>query len=167
MSHVGVSEPPAGGLRALYGRSLEWLVGILMVVLFLEVTAGVIFRTLGHPLVWYDEVASMLLAWLTFYGSALASFKRAHIGCPEIVDLLPPGPRRWFSVAGQLVVIGFFALVGWMGLKIMPILATDSMSSLPTVTMDILQSVIPISAVLILISEFLTLFDLLRQRPQA
>jgi hypothetical protein len=33
--------------------------------------------------------------------------------------------------------------------------------------MDILQSVIPISAVLILISEFLTLFDLLRQRPQA
>jgi TRAP-type C4-dicarboxylate transport system permease small subunit len=138
-----------------------------MVVLFLEVTAGVIFRTLGNPLVWYDEVASMLLAWLTFYGSALASFKRAHIGCPEIVDLLPLGPRRWFSVLGQLVVIGFFALVGWMGLKIMPILATDSMSSLPTVTMDILQSVIPISAVLILISEFLTLFDLLRQRPQA
>ncbi len=167
MSHVGVPETAAVGLRALYGRCLEWLVGLLMVVLFLEVTAGVIFRTLGNPLVWYDEVASMLLAWLTFYGSALASFKRAHIGCPEIVDLLTPGPRRWFSVLGQLVVIGFFALVGWMGLKIMPILATDSMSSLPTVTMDILQSVIPISAVLILISEFLTLFDLLRQRPQA
>ncbi|MEY3969708.1 MAG: hypothetical protein RL617_721 [Pseudomonadota bacterium] len=167
MSHVSVSEPPAGGLRALYGRCLEWLVGILMVVLFLEVTAGVIFRTIGSPLVWYDEVASMLLAWLTFYGSALASFKRAHIGCPEIVDLLPAGPRRWFSMLGQLVVIGFFALVGWMGFQIMPILATDSMSSLPTVTMDILQSVIPISAVLILISEFLTLFDLLRQRPQA
>ncbi|MGA1040934.1 MAG: TRAP transporter small permease [Burkholderiaceae bacterium] len=167
MSHIGVPETPVGGLRALYGRCLEWLVGILMVVLFLEVTAGVIFRTLGNPLVWYDEVASMLLAWLTFYGSALASFKRAHIGCPEIVDLLPPGPRRCFSVMGQLVVIGFFALVGWMGLKILPILATDSMSSLPTVTMDLLQSVIPISAVLILISEFLTLYDLLRQRPQA
>ena len=37
-----------------------------------------------------DEIASILLAWLTFYGSALASAKRAHIGCPELVALLPP-----------------------------------------------------------------------------
>ena len=27
---------------------------------------------------------------LTFYGSALASVKRAHIGCPEVVAFLPP-----------------------------------------------------------------------------
>ena len=49
-------------------------------------TLGVVFRTLGASLVWYDEVASVLLAWLTFYGSALASVKRAHIGCPELVE---------------------------------------------------------------------------------
>jgi len=153
-----------GGFKKAYGRFLEWLVGILMVVLFLEVTAGVVFRTIGNPLVWYDEVASMLLAWLTFYGSALASFKRGHIGCPELVDLLPPVPRKWFSVLGQLIVIGFFALVGWMGASILPILATDSMSSLPRVTMDILQSVIPISALLIIIAESMTLSDILRQR---
>ena len=36
----------------------------------------------GQSLTWYDEVASHLLAWLTFYGAALASVKRAHIGCP-------------------------------------------------------------------------------------
>jgi TRAP-type C4-dicarboxylate transport system permease small subunit len=128
-----------------------------MVVLFLEVTAGVVFRTLGHPLVWYDEVASMLLAWLTFYGSALASFKRGHIGCPEIIDMMPSGMRRAFS-------IGFFALVGTMGAMILPILATDSMSSVPSITMDILQSVIPISAALILIAEVMTLVDLIKQK---
>ncbi len=156
-------EASKGGLRFYYGRCLEWLVGILMVVLFLEVTAGVVFRTLGNPLVWYDEVASMLLAWLTFYGSALASFKRAHIGCPEIINLFAPTPKKWASVVGQLVVIGFFGLVGWMGASILPILATDSMSSLPHITMDILQSVIPISAALILIAESMTLYDLLQQ----
>jgi len=153
-----------GGLRAAYGRFLEWVVGLLMVVLFLEVTAGVVFRTIGHPLVWYDEVASMLLAWLTFYGSALASFKRGHIGCPEIIDMMPAGTRRVFSIFAQLVVIGFFALVGYMGAVILPILATDSMTSVPAVTMDILQSVIPISAVLILIAEIMTLMDLIKHK---
>ena len=104
-----------GGLRAAYGRFLEWVVGLLMVVLFLEVTAGVVFRTIGHPLVWYDEVASMLLAWLTFYGSALASFKRGHIGCPEIIDMMPAGTRRVFSIFAQLVVIGTHARAGIQG----------------------------------------------------
>jgi TRAP-type transport system small permease protein len=164
MSQSASMPAASGSLRAAYGRFLEWLVGILMVVLFLEVTAGVVFRTLGHPLVWYDEVASMLLAWLTFYGSALASFKRGHIGCPEIIDMMPWGMRRAFSIFAQIVVIGFFALVGTMGAMILPILATDSMSSVPSVTMDILQSVIPISAALILIAEVMTLVDLIKQK---
>ncbi len=164
MSQSASMPAASGSLRAAYGRFLEWLVGILMVVLFLEVTAGVVFRTLGHPLVWYDEVASMLLAWLTFYGSALASFKRGHIGCPEIIDMMPSGMRRAFSIFAQIVVIGFFALVGTMGAMILPILATDSMSSVPSVTMDILQSVIPISAALILIAEVMTLVDLIKQK---
>ena len=48
--------------RDRYGRLLEWVVGALMIVLFFEVTAGVVFRAVGHSLIWYDEVASILLA---------------------------------------------------------------------------------------------------------
>ncbi len=76
-------------LRGLYARLLEWIVIVLMATLFFEVSLGVVYRTFGVSLVWYDEVASILLAWLTFYGAALASVKRAHIGCPELVDLAP------------------------------------------------------------------------------
>jgi TRAP-type C4-dicarboxylate transport system permease small subunit len=72
--------------------------------------------------------------------------------------------RRAFSIFAQIVVIGFFALVGTMGAMILPILATDSMSSVPSITMDILQSVIPISAALILIAEVMTLVDLIKQK---
>jgi TRAP-type transport system small permease protein len=164
MSHTAAVPEGRGGFRAAYGKSLEWLVGILMVVLFLEVTAGVVFRTIGKPLVWYDEVASMLLAWLTFYGSALASHKRAHIGCPEIVDMLGPGLKKALSIFAQLIVIGFFGMLGYVGAEILPILHTDSMSSIPSIPMSWVQSVIPISAVLILIAEFNTLFDLLKNR---
>lgn len=162
MSQTAAVPQDRGGFRAAYGKFLEWLVGFLMVVLFLEVTAGVVFRTLGNPLVWYDEVASMLLAWLTFYGSALASFKRGHIGCPEIIDMLNPATKKALSIFAQLIVIAFFALMGWMGASIMPILATDFMSSLSNIPMSWVQSVIPISAVLILIAEIMALIDLLK-----
>jgi len=77
------SDPaPQGALgrfRRRYGSALELVVILLVVVLAVEVTLGVVFRAFGRSLAWYDEVASVLLAWLTFYGSALASVYRAHI----------------------------------------------------------------------------------------
>src|SRR5437773_11367408 len=112
-------------IRASYELALEWLVIALMGTLFVEVTVGVVFRTFGGSLVWYDEVASILLAWLTFYGSALASVKRAHIGCPELVAFLPPKPKLAFRVVAEVFTIGFFLLMGWVGYEVLEVLATD------------------------------------------
>ena len=156
--------------RIAYGRLLEWVVVALMLVLAVEVTLGVIFRFGGHSLIWYDEIASVLLAWLTFYGSALASVKRAHIGCPELVERLPWRARRAVTIAAQVLVIAFFALLGGVGVWITPILATDSLVSLPWIPMSVVQSVIPISAVLIIVAELMHLVALIaakRPPPQA
>lgn len=153
--------------RQRYGLLLEWVVMFLMVLLAAEVTLGIVYRTLGQSLVWYDEVASVLLAWLTFYGSALASVKRGHIGCPEVVDQLPPQAKRWVNLLSQVLVILFFALLGWVGLTILPVLATDALESLPWVPMSFVQSVIPISSALILLAETLNLIDLLRDKRVA
>jgi TRAP-type C4-dicarboxylate transport system permease small subunit len=166
----GSPPAPAGGgtlaealqtFRGRYGRALEWVVGGLMVILALEVTLGVVFRTVGRSLSWYDEVASILLAWLTFYGSALASVKRAHIGCPEIVDQMPWPVRRAFGLLAQVLVIAFFALLGYVGATILPVLHGEAMVSLPWIPMSVVQSVIPISAALIVIAEVMHLVDLL------
>ena len=149
------------GFRRGYERALEWVVIALMAVLATEVTAGVVFRYLGHALIWYDEMASVLLAWLTFYGAALASVKRAHIGCPELLDAMVWRARRAFNIAAELVVIAFFVLLGWVGASVLPILATDALVSLPWIPMSIVQSVIPISAALIVGAEVLHLIDLI------
>jgi TRAP-type C4-dicarboxylate transport system permease small subunit len=149
------------GFRRGYERALEWVVIALMAVLAAEVTAGVVFRYLGHALIWYDEVASVLLAWLTFYGAALASVKRAHIGCPELLDAMGWRARRAFNIAAELVVIAFFVLLGWVGASVLPILATDALVSLPWIPMSIVQSAIPISAALIVVAEVLHLIDLI------
>ena len=149
------------GFRRGYERALEWVVIALMAVLAVEVTAGVIFRYLGHALIWYDEVASVLLAWLTFYGAALASVKRAHIGCPELLDAMGWRARRAFNIAAELIVIAFFVLLGWVGASVLPILATDALVSLPWIPMSVVQSVIPTSAALIVVAEVLHLIDLI------
>jgi len=143
--------------RKRYEKFLEWLVIVLMVILAVEVMIGVVFRTMGQSLVWYDEIASILLAWLTFYGSAYAAAKRGHISCPEIVAMMPPGPRLAVTLAVEAVVIGFFALLGYFGWVVLEILATDTLVSLPDIPVSWVQSVIPISAVLIILAELLTL----------
>lgn len=156
-------------VRIGYEKLLEAVVILLMAVLAIEVTVGVIFRSIGHSLVWYDEIASILLAWLTFYGSALAAAKRAHIGCPEVVAMMPPTARVALRLVAEALVIAFFALVAWVGYSVMEVLATDSLVSLPQVPVSYVQSVLPISAVLILLAEILTLPQVLiaarRERP--
>lgn len=144
-------------VRAAYEVALEWLVVLLMAALAVEVTLGVVYRTFGLSLVWYDEVASILLAWLTFYGSALASVKRAHIGCPELVAFLPPVPKLVMRVVAEVFTIGFFLLMGWTGYQVLGVLATDHLVSLPWIAVSWVQSVVPISAVLIVAAELITL----------
>jgi TRAP-type C4-dicarboxylate transport system permease small subunit len=149
--------------RDRYGRVLEWVVSALMVILAVEVTLGVVFRSIGHSLIWYDEVASVLLAWLTFYGAALASVKRAHIGCPELLDAMAWRARRAFNIVAELIVIAFFVLLGWVGASVLPILATDALVSLPSIPMSVVQSVIPISAALIVLAAALYLIELITE----
>ena len=160
----GATEAPLAAslrrFRARYAYLLEWIVGGLMVILAVEVTVGVVFRTIGQSLSWYDELASVLLAWLTFYGSALASVKRSHIGCPEVVEQMPWGARRAFGILAQLLVIIFFVLLGFVGAQILPVLHGESLVSLSWVPMSVVQSVIPISSAMIVVAEVTHLIDL-------
>lgn len=154
-------------IRAAYETFLESIVILLMAVLAIEVTVGVIFRSAGYSLVWYDEVASILLAWLTFYGSALAAVKRAHIGCPEVMAMLPPRVKFALRIVAEALVIAFFALIAWVGYSILDVLATDSLVSLPGIPVNYVQSVLPISAVLIIIAELTTLPAVLAEARSA
>src|SRR5688572_25151090 len=133
----------------------------LMALLAVVVTAGVAFRYTGYSLVWYDEVATILLAWVTFYGSALAVLKHGHMGVPEIVRMLPLGPRVALALLAQAVTVAFWVVAAWVGYTVLEILRTDSLVSLPSVSVAVPQSVIPISAILIIIAHVLVLPEVL------
>jgi len=149
--------------RRGYERFLESICILLMAALAVEVTAGVVFRYSGHSLVWYDEVATILLAWVTFYGSALAVLKHAHMGVPEIVRLLPPGPRVVAAVVAQLCTLAFFVLLAWIGYSVLEVLATDYLVSLPEISVAWANSVIPITSVLFVIGQVLVFPEVVRE----
>lgn len=142
-------------------RFLEWVVVFLMAVLAVVVVVGVGFRKAGASLVWYDEVASILLAWLTYYGAALAALHRAHIGVPTLVDRLPGKVRIGAVLFAEACVLAFFGILAWAGLQVLAVLGGTTLVSLPWVPMSLAQSVIPIGAVLFIAAQLLSLPDAL------
>jgi TRAP-type C4-dicarboxylate transport system permease small subunit len=142
-------------LRTAVERLLEFVVIVLMVFLAFEVLLGVAFRKFGESLVWYDEIASVTLAWVTYYGAALAALKGAHIGVPELVHLLPRGARVALVYVSEAVVLVFLALLTYAGWMVLDVLDTDSLVSLPDVPVSYTQSVIPIGGALFLLAELL------------
>jgi TRAP-type C4-dicarboxylate transport system permease small subunit len=149
--------------RRRYERFLEWLCIALMAALAAEVAVGVIFRYSGHALVWYDEVATILLAWVTFCGSALAVLRHAHMGVPEIVRMLPARWRVAAAAMAQSCTLAFFVLLAWVGYSILEILAADRLVSLPGVSVAYANSVIPISSVLFIVGQLLVFPEVLRE----
>lgn len=138
---------------------------ILITALATVVVVGVVFRKAGAALVWYDEVASILLAWLTYYGAALAALKRAHIGVPTLIDRLQGRIRVAVILAAEAVVITFFVAVAWAGWRVTRVLGELTLVSLPSVSAAVAQSVIPIGAVLFIVAELVSLRDVLATVP--
>jgi TRAP-type C4-dicarboxylate transport system permease small subunit len=154
--------PAVPALRRGFERALTAFVVFLLAAIAILVLAGVALRKLGVPLVWYDEGASILLAWLTYYGAALAALRRAHIGFPGLVNALPPRPRVaavWFA---EIAVLAFFALLTIYGFEVLRILGGDTMVSLPVPT-TLTQSVIPVGGALFIVAQLLSFPEVLRQ----
>ena len=148
-------------------RWFEWLLEIasiiLLISLALVVVLAVIFRFSGSSLVWYDEVASVQLAWLSYYGAALAALKRGHLGFAGLFLALPPKVRSVAFVLAEIFVIGFFLLIGWAGWYLLGVFGEETLISLPWLPLSFTQSVIPIGAILFIIAEILSIPDAWRK----
>ena len=154
-------------LRAHFERLLENIVILLLGSLATLVVVAVVFRKAGASVVWYDEVASVLLAWLTYYCASLAALKRAHIGFPKLVQAAPLKVRWVLYGLRELIVVGFFLIVAWAGWQVLIILEGDYLVSLPWVPIQLTQSVIPIGAVLFILAELVSFIELIRAEAAA
>lgn len=150
-------------LRTFFEVILEYFVIFLMIVLTGIVIVAVIYRLLGSSLAWYDEVAAIMLAWITYYGSALAVLRRRHIGFDSVLLSIPMPARMWAVALAEAITAGFFILLAWAGYTVMTVLGGMSLVSLTWVPISFTQSVIPIGATLFVICQALSLPDYWRK----
>jgi TRAP-type C4-dicarboxylate transport system permease small subunit len=98
-----------------------------------------------------------MLAWLTYYGAALAALRRAHLGFPGLFAASPPALRMPMLIVGEVLTIGFFLILAWYGWQVIVLLAGGTLTSLPWVSVSFTQSVIPIGCGLLVLCQLATL----------
>jgi len=96
-------------------------------------------------------------------GAALAALHREHIGFSGLVKALKPAVRIPFIVISEVCILGFFALLAWVGFQVLVVLKGDNLISLPQIPTRLTQSVIPIGAILFIIAEALGIPELLKK----
>tara|TARA_B100000678_G_scaffold105967_1_gene88876 strand:- start:329 stop:889 length:561 start_codon:yes stop_codon:yes gene_type:complete len=151
---------------ALFERVLLRIVEAICLVLLVALAASVVYSTtmryLGSSPTWYDEMASVMLAWLTYFGATYAVFMRQHMSFSGLVTALPKWPAVALALFSEILVIAYFAVVAWYGNAVLAVAKWDALLSLPSVSLDIVQSIIPVSSVLMIIGTLLTLPRALR-----
>lgn len=141
---------------------LEIITALIVAAMTLLIVMGTVYRYMGSALSWYDEVASVGLVWMTYFGSALAALKGAHIGFPGIVNAMPPRWRVAATIFSEACVFLFFGLVAYAGWEVLVILEGMTLVSLPNIPVQLTQSIIPIGAALFMIAEALRLPEVMR-----
>ena len=149
--------------RRFYDRLLEVIAVAMIVAVTVIVILGFTYRWVGASLVWYDEVAAIALAWLTYYAGALAALRGAHLGFPGLVNSFPPTWRVVATLFSSGVTICFFILMAWVGTQLLPVIAGLTLVSLPEISQALVMSAIPIASVLFVLAELLRLPGLLRE----
>ncbi|MGH7308732.1 MAG: TRAP transporter large permease subunit [Candidatus Rokuibacteriota bacterium] len=89
----------------------------VMAVQVVVVLAGVVSRyVVNRPIAGSDEIATLVLVWLTFLGGAVAQRRRAHPSVSLLIERLDPRAVPYVDAAVRLVEVCFFAGVCWQSL---------------------------------------------------
>lgn len=160
----------AARARSVPGRLFQSLmvlvevwVMVLLVAMALLVTVAVFYRyVLNASLIWYDEFASYLLVWLTFYGAVVAAYYRRHIAFETLVERLGPAARRGTAIAAEVCVLVFQGILLYYGWVLARTIRAETAVSLEWVRMGWIYSVLPISGGLMLLISLVDLAALLR-----
>jgi TRAP-type C4-dicarboxylate transport system permease small subunit len=131
---------------------VEWWTTLLFVLMVAVVSLGVFYRYfLNAALVWYDEFASYLLVWLTFYGAVVAAYHRRHISFDLLVERLTPKIRRSVDFIGECFVLLFQWVLFYYGWVLTEKMGAEIAVSLTWVKMSWINSVLPITGGLMLV----------------
>jgi tripartite ATP-independent transporter DctM subunit len=101
-------------LDAWLGAIVEILAAALVAAEIVILFSGVVARyVLNHPLVWSDELASILFLWLAMLGAVIAFRRDEHMRMTAAVGSLSPAARASFDLFATSAALAFLLLIAW------------------------------------------------------
>jgi tripartite ATP-independent transporter DctM subunit len=105
---------PAASLEAWLGMLVEIPAALLVVAEIVILFAGVVARYgLHSPLIWSDELASILFLWLAMLGAAVAFRRSEHMRMTAIVASAKPAMRAYLDLVATSAALAFLLLIAW------------------------------------------------------
>ncbi len=113
-SAASSKRPWLSSLDAVLGAVVEIPVAILVATEIVILFAGVIARFVLHqPLVWSDELASILFLWLAMLGAVVAFRRNEHMRMTAIISRASPRTRAFLDVFATGAALAFLLLIAW------------------------------------------------------
>ncbi|MCP3469861.1 TRAP transporter large permease subunit [Bradyrhizobium sp. CCGUVB1N3] len=118
VGEVTVQSPRRPSILASLERVLGFIVeipaAILVVAEIVILFAGVVARYGFHrPLVWSDELASILFLWLAMLGAAVAFRRSEHMRMTAIVASASPAMRAYLDLVAVCAALAFLVMIAW------------------------------------------------------
>ena len=99
-------------LNDIVGVLIEIPAALLVLAEVVVLLMGVIWRYVLHkPLIWSDELASILFLWLAMLGSIVALRRGDHMRMTAIVGTLKPAARTFLDLIAIAASLAFLVLV--------------------------------------------------------
>src|ERR1700688_4019133 len=107
-------RPLAGSLEASLGMLVEIPAALLVVAEIVILFAGVVARYgLHRPLIWSDELASILFLSLAMLGAAVAFCRAEHMRMTAVVANAKPMMRAYLDLVATCAALAFLLLIAW------------------------------------------------------
>jgi tripartite ATP-independent transporter DctM subunit len=104
----------AGSIEAWLGTLVEIPAALLVVAEIVILFAGVVSRYGMHqPLIWSDELASILFLWLAMLGAVVAFRRAEHMRMTAVVASASPAMRAYLDVVATCAALAFLLLIVW------------------------------------------------------
>src|SRR5438552_12605756 len=104
----------AASLESWLGMLVEIPAALLVVAEIVILFAGVVARYgLHRPLIWSDELASILFLWLAMLGSAVAFRRAEHMRMTAVVASARPAMRGYLGLIATCAALAFLLLIAW------------------------------------------------------
>ncbi len=118
-THSSTGRAPASRVSAVADKveaGLNFLLALMLFVLAACLCYQVFGRyVLNHAPGWTEEVARILVVYITMLGTGVLVRRNGHIQVSVLIDAMPPSIRRWMLWFRDAVVLSAAGILAWFG----------------------------------------------------